>query len=734
MNGAGWENDYAGYPAKALPLIEVREGGGANGWSISTVAETLGVVSRIEERVCVVAVTGPYRSGKSSLLNWLRSGHESEGFAVGHEVERCTRGIWVWGRPLATRASDGRRIAVLLVDTEGFGGLGDVDDAYDATIFTLASLLASTLIYNSLGTLDERAIASLGFCANLSRRVRLSSGDEEFETRQALARTMPRFVWVLRDFALELSDEAGQAQTSDEYLEKSLRPNGKRESDATREAIVSYFPTRACWCLPRPFSSSNDMSSSRPEFWEKFQKFREFVLMSCEAKLVEGAAIRGSTLAALAQSYAKAFQESEVPAITSAWRGAVETELREAKRQALEAHARSLVDDDDDDDEESIGALAARRVRGCRLADDVVRKSVVGGVSPSLTDAIEAAVRETREDCDAAFDRHKEDLDARRAARLKGALAGLEAQVLAPAIEKTRQVFALAEDPLPEGAYHDLDEAEVTIRRNLDRVALKKRSRDHLLAYVCHFAIAASFEAAKAVSETQHDRREAHLALIEVQKRDLEARVAFLEGKDKVLRETVDEQLKTSHSHHQETLALKARVDALETALRAERSRVAEATKAAEAARDELADAISALDNEERWQRQLQERLDMRIKLAQEREGELTRKLAKAERKRRYTVLDFLLDEPDVAAERLDLDATKLESFLNDINLPDILPTLKHLGAARVSDLVYLEPGDLDDIPDMDVLQKRRLMDAVDSAKAQYQVDDVARGPGCLLS
>ena len=65
---------YAEFPNAALPLVEVREGPseGPAGWSMSANDDTLKLLSTIEERVCVVTVVGLYRSGKSSLLNWLR--------------------------------------------------------------------------------------------------------------------------------------------------------------------------------------------------------------------------------------------------------------------------------------------------------------------------------------------------------------------------------------------------------------------------------------------------------------------------------------------------------------------------------------------------------------------------------------------------------------------------------------------------------------------------------------
>ena len=84
---------YDRFPDAPLPLVEVTEDA-----SLRANPDTLKLLSTIEERLCVVALCGRYRSGKSSLLNWIRDPSHRGGFAVGHGVSRCTKGIWVWGR------------------------------------------------------------------------------------------------------------------------------------------------------------------------------------------------------------------------------------------------------------------------------------------------------------------------------------------------------------------------------------------------------------------------------------------------------------------------------------------------------------------------------------------------------------------------------------------------------------------------------------------------------------
>jgi len=47
----------------------------------------------------IVAVAGMYRTGKSYLLNRMLL-DRSDGFGVGPTINPCTKGVWMWSRPL----------------------------------------------------------------------------------------------------------------------------------------------------------------------------------------------------------------------------------------------------------------------------------------------------------------------------------------------------------------------------------------------------------------------------------------------------------------------------------------------------------------------------------------------------------------------------------------------------------------------------------------------------------
>ena len=75
---------------------------------------TLEWLSKHQGPLAVLAVAGPARSGKSSLLNILFGG---SAFRVGETVATCTRGIWARLLPPITDGAP----PMLLLDTEGLG-------------------------------------------------------------------------------------------------------------------------------------------------------------------------------------------------------------------------------------------------------------------------------------------------------------------------------------------------------------------------------------------------------------------------------------------------------------------------------------------------------------------------------------------------------------------------------------------------------------------------------------
>ena len=140
---------------------------------------------------------------------------------------------------------------IFFLDTEGTDSLVK-DPDNDTKIFTLAVLISSYFIYNSVGSIDERSIGELEMVTALSKKIRTSGNETD---AGQLIRFMPKFCWLLRDFMLELEDRNFRKITANTYLENCLNGEnniGSEEANKIKRSILNYFPLRECLTLVRP--------------------------------------------------------------------------------------------------------------------------------------------------------------------------------------------------------------------------------------------------------------------------------------------------------------------------------------------------------------------------------------------------------------------------------------------------------------------------------------------------
>lgn len=225
----------------------------------------------ISKPIAVVTIAGVYRSGKSYLVNRLLRNNRGNGFATGCSVEPVTKGLSMWSRPIPAEDEEGEEFVYLAVDSEGVGSC-EQEARYDLKILMLVFLMSSTVIYNSLGAIDELTLDQLRTVLNL---------------RQALpqASHKAKLVWVLRDFALQLVGKNGREMSANDYLEQCLEevPSHSlevRKKNEIRRAIKDTFGKRCCFPLVRPTIKEDDLINLeqcclRDEFLEGIEAIRE---------------------------------------------------------------------------------------------------------------------------------------------------------------------------------------------------------------------------------------------------------------------------------------------------------------------------------------------------------------------------------------------------------------------------------------------------------------------------
>ena len=128
----------------------------------------------------------------------------------------------------------------------------------------------SYFIYNSVGSIDESALSNLSLVINLTKNIQIksnmaeqqSSGDDTDIEEYGLY--FPSFMWVVRDFTLQLIDSEGEPISSKDYLEKALEIQ-KGFSDSTeqknriRRLLRNFFKERDCCTMIRPLTNEENL-------------------------------------------------------------------------------------------------------------------------------------------------------------------------------------------------------------------------------------------------------------------------------------------------------------------------------------------------------------------------------------------------------------------------------------------------------------------------------------------
>uniref|UniRef100_A0AAY4DCP1 GB1/RHD3-type G domain-containing protein n=1 Tax=Denticeps clupeoides TaxID=299321 RepID=A0AAY4DCP1_9TELE len=309
--------------------------------------KALDILQQIQNPVVVVGVVGLYRTGKSYLMNQLAG--KQTGFALGSTIESKTKGIWMWCVPHPSKAGH----TLVLLDTEGLGDIQKGDSKHDTKIFSLAVLLSSTLIYNSRGTIDNKAIEELQFVTEISEHIKFKSSDEVGDSAH-FVKFFPTFIWAVRDFTLELKLD-NKCTTEDEYLELALQLKTgtskiTTEYNLPRECIRNYFPSRKCFVFPFPTNPENltaldhlESSDLLSNFLEKSREFCDFVFHESPVKkLQDGQTVNARVFGHLVKTYVDTISKGDIPCLENAVVAMAQIENEAAVKEGLQVYKSGM--------------------------------------------------------------------------------------------------------------------------------------------------------------------------------------------------------------------------------------------------------------------------------------------------------------------------------------------------------------------------------------------------------
>ncbi|KAM8789917.1 guanylate-binding protein 6-like [Rhynchonycteris naso] len=313
--------------------------------------KALKILCKISQQVVVVAIVGLYRTGKSYLMNCLA--REKKGFPLGSTVQSETKGIWMWCVPHPSKPNH----TLVLLDTEGLGDVEKGDPKNDSWIFTLAVLLSSCFVYNSMSTINHDALEKLHYVTELTELIRAKSSPPKHgvEDSTGFVSFFPDFIWTVRDFTLELKLN-GHPITEDQYLENALKlipglnPKAK-SSNIPRECIRHFFPKRKCFVFDRPTKETellahiDDILESQldPKFRKQSENFCNYIFTHARTKtLREGVQVTGNRLGTLVVTYVETINSGAVPCLENAVTTLAQIENSAAMQKAAEHYSQQM--------------------------------------------------------------------------------------------------------------------------------------------------------------------------------------------------------------------------------------------------------------------------------------------------------------------------------------------------------------------------------------------------------
>ena len=313
---------------RAIQLIRVE------GEKIIFTSEGRSFLLGLKAPLCVISVVGQQKSGKSYFCNKVLLDLNSRGFAMSSAAAACTEGIWVWNQPKQLKLKNGI-VNCIVLDTQGTGST-ERDSTQDAKLLSLAVLLSSYLVYNTMGHLNEVVMNELSLVSQLSLHIcdkaipkNHKGGNEDSPSDSdisSVSKHFPVLLWVLRDFSLELVDEHHVPISPCQYLELALAPrediavhgpsasNEMAAKNRVKAAFRSMFRSRDCATMRRPVEDEAQLqqlenlplAALRPGFVRDLEAVRERIWAAAAAKTMDGRFLDGPALALLLDRYSEA--------------------------------------------------------------------------------------------------------------------------------------------------------------------------------------------------------------------------------------------------------------------------------------------------------------------------------------------------------------------------------------------------------------------------------------------
>ena len=271
--------------------------------------------------IIVLVVAGPYRSGKSFLLNWfidrlskMENGtpldeisgipEDFSGFKYRSGIERETKGMLAYSKIFKVKLKETEK-AFLLIDTQGTFD-NESTEKENKILFSLSTLISSVQIYNVTSQLSKDKLENLEL---FSTYAKLFSDNIENCPFQSL-------IILIRDWKHKKDHNFG-FEGGASYLNKKWF--NKDAIEHHKQLLCSSFEDIKCFLMPKPgleLSEKGLLNKLKPLFKQEMSSFVCDVIKysySKEKRIAGVGEIKCSDLPFMFNDFIKHYKTTDIP-------------------------------------------------------------------------------------------------------------------------------------------------------------------------------------------------------------------------------------------------------------------------------------------------------------------------------------------------------------------------------------------------------------------------------------
>jgi len=277
-------------------------------------------------------------------------GEEPDGFKFKGGMDVCTEGIWVWSDPFL-RIIDGKRVALLLMDTQGAWD-SSMTKEQSATIFGLTAVLSSKQIYNISMQVQEDKVENLAYFMRFAQTSiqQASLGIPEGSvSKDAIERPFQTLDFLVRDWRnyKKTFTVAQCKEMMAEHLSRHMDLEKVKEN-STAEVLASMFHHCGCFGLTHPGFAiededwDGDLKVVESDFIRLMDVYiRDVFQTNLDAKQILGADLSPITFPLVVKDFVQAFRDA-APSTTTFTQAITNSTVLLAKEQAMKSYTRRM--------------------------------------------------------------------------------------------------------------------------------------------------------------------------------------------------------------------------------------------------------------------------------------------------------------------------------------------------------------------------------------------------------